>query len=112
MTTIDEALDRAAERLTGASEVAIACHMNPDPDALGSALGLSNYLRANGTATVVSFGNDPWTKPRWVLELPGHEALVPPAEFPKAPDLLVTCDAASLDRLGNLVGRVERAGEV
>ena len=112
MTTIDEALDRAAKRLGDATDVAIACHMNPDPDALGSALGLSNYLQANGVNTVVSFGNDPFAKPRWVLELPGHEALVPPAEFPKAPELLVTCDAASLDRLGSLVGRVDKAGEV
>ena len=112
MTTIDEALNTAAERLSSAAEVAIACHMNPDPDALGSALGLSNYLRANGATTTVSFGNDPWVKPRWVQSLPGNEALVAPADFPKAPELLVTCDAASLDRLGNLVGRVERAGDV
>ncbi|MEX2421455.1 MAG: DHH family phosphoesterase, partial [Actinomycetota bacterium] len=108
MTTTDEKLAAAAERLMNAPEVAIACHMNPDPDALGSALGLSNYLRAHGATTVVSFGNDPWVKPRWVEVLPGNEALVSSKEFPKAPEVLVTCDAASLDRLGNLVGRVEK----
>ena len=41
-------LGRAAEILSGADEVAIACHLNPDADALGSMLGLSNFLRARG----------------------------------------------------------------
>jgi phosphoesterase RecJ-like protein len=86
--------------------------MNPDPDAIGSMLGLSNFLRSRGVTTTCSFGNDPFEPPRWVTLLPGHEMLVPPAKFPKTPQLMVTCDCASLDRLGNLVGRVQKAGEV
>jgi nanoRNase/pAp phosphatase (c-di-AMP/oligoRNAs hydrolase) len=44
--------------------------------------------------------------------LPGSESIVAPAEFPKAPAVMVTCDTASIDRLGNLVGRVPKAAEV
>jgi bifunctional oligoribonuclease and PAP phosphatase NrnA len=43
-----EPLQRAAEVLGDATTVAIACHVNPDADALGSMLGLSAFLRARG----------------------------------------------------------------
>ena len=51
--------------------------MNPDADALGSMLGLSNYLRARGTRTVCSFANEPLDLPRWASLLPGTDRLVP-----------------------------------
>ena len=109
---IEDRLKEAAVALEAADSIALACHLNPDPDALGSMLGLSEVLRSRGKETVCSFGNEPFERPRWLAELPGSDALVPPAEFPKAPDMLVTCDAASLDRLGALVGRVSKAREV
>jgi len=105
-------LSRAAEVLRAADSVAMACHINPDPDALGSMLGLSEFLRSIGKETVCSFGNEPFESPRWLSELPGAEALVPPSSFPKAPAVFVTCDTASLDRLGALVGRASKAAEV
>jgi phosphoesterase RecJ-like protein len=105
-------LSRAAEVLGAADNVAIACHINPDPDALGSMLGLSEFLRSIGKDTVCSFGNEPFELPRWLSEFPGAEALVPPSSFPKTPAVFVTCDTASLDRLGALVGRASKAGEV
>lgn len=105
-------MKRAAEVLEAAQSVALACHINPDPDALGSMLGLSEFLRSLGKVTVCSYGNEPFERPRWLEELPGNDAVVPPAEFPKAPEILVTCDSASLDRLGALVGRVAKAKEV
>lgn len=109
---MSEQLRRAAEVLDAAPVVALACHINPDPDALGSMLGLSEFLRTRGKETVCSFGNEPFETPRWLEELPGREALVPPSGFPKVPDVFVTCDTASLDRLGALVGRVQKAREV
>ena len=105
-------LSRAAEVLRAADSVAMACHVNPDPDALGSMLGLSEFLRSIGKETVCSFGNEPFESPRWLSELPGAEALVPPSSFPKAPAVFVACDTASLDRLGALVGRASKAAEV
>jgi nanoRNase/pAp phosphatase (c-di-AMP/oligoRNAs hydrolase) len=37
--TIDGEMGRAASVLLAAERVALACHVNPDPDAVGSMLG-------------------------------------------------------------------------
>lgn len=108
----EEALRRAAEILSSAEDVALACHMNPDADALGSMLGLSNYLRSRGTRTICSYGNEPLDPPRWAALLPGHEHLVAPGAFPAEPAVMVTCDCASFDRLGVLGASASRAGEL
>ena len=105
-------LERAAEVLASADEVAIACHVNPDADALGATLGLSLFLRSRGTRTVCSFPNEPFEMPRWAEELPGRDALVEPRMFPKAPAVMVTCDVASMDRLASLAHVADRAGDV
>ena len=81
--------------------MAIACHLNPDADALGSMLGLELPASA-GEADCGSFANDPFELPRWISFLPGADHLVPPARFPEAPAVMVTCDCASFDRLGVL----------
>jgi len=108
----DAALARAAEILSEATEVALACHVNPDPDALGSMLGLSSFLRARGTATVCSFGNDPFERPRWVSALADPDALVEPRSFPPAPGVMVTLDCASMGRLGQLASAATKAGHL
>lgn len=92
----------AGDALEQAPTIAIACHVNPDPDAIGSMLGLSNFLRSRGKETICSYPNDPFDLPRWTSLLPGSEAMVPPREFPKAPAVMVTCDVASMDRLAML----------
>lgn len=110
--TEEEALRRAAGVLSKATDVAIACHMNPDADALGSMLGLSNFLRARGTRTVCSYGNEPLEPPRWAALLSGHDRVVPPSAFPAEPAVMVTCDCASFDRLGVLGAAASKAGEL
>jgi phosphoesterase RecJ-like protein len=105
-------MERAARVLSDATTVALACHENPDADALGSMLGLSNYLRERGTATECSFPNDPFDPPRWVELLPGHDALIHPKSFPKLPPVMVTCDVASMDRLAMLGATAVRAKEL
>jgi len=102
-------LARAVEALSEAPTIALACHVNPDADALGSMLGLSNHLRGLAKRTVCSFPNDPFEPPRWASMLPGTDALVPPSAFPKDPAVMVTCDVASLDRLASLGGPAVRA---
>src|ERR1700675_2191000 len=110
--TLAEAMDKAAGILAGSSDVAILCHLNPDPDALGSMLGLASYLGSRGIVTTCSFPNEPLDSPRWARLLPGSDALVPMKRFPDPPEVLVTCDCASLDRLGALAPVVQRASEV
>jgi phosphoesterase RecJ-like protein len=58
---------------------------------------------------VCSYGNEPLDPPRWAALLPGSEALVEAREFPRDPLVMVTCDAASMDRLGPLAGCAVRA---
>ena len=105
-------LRRAAEVLGGATTVAMACHVNPDADALGSMLGLSAYLRARGVETICSFPNEPLEPPRWASLLPGIDGLVEASEFPREPEVMVTCDCASADRLGRLQAPAARAREL
>ena len=108
----EQALRRAAEVLSGASEVALACHVNPDADALGAMLGLSAFLRRRGVVTACSYGNEPLETPRWATLLPGSGDLVPPSAFPSVPAVMVTCDCASFDRLGSLGSAAAQAAEV
>jgi phosphoesterase RecJ-like protein len=41
--------------------------------------------------------------------LPGNDALVPPGDFSKEPEVMVTCDVASTDRLGMLAHPASKA---
>jgi bifunctional oligoribonuclease and PAP phosphatase NrnA len=107
-----QVMERAAGVLREATTVALACHVNPDADALGSMLGLSNHLRAMGKTTICSFPNEPLEPPRWASLLPGTDALVRPSEFPKQPPVMVTCDVASMDRLAMLAPAAVRAKQL
>lgn len=103
----------ALTALRTASEVSLLCHVGPDGDALGSMLGLGTALRSNGTSVVASFGTatgEPFAVPAMYDFLPGLDLLVEPDDFPSAPELLVTFDTGSLDRLGSLSDRVAAAG--
>ncbi len=108
---VDEELVRAAKVLQQASSVALACHVNPDPDAIGSMLGLARYLAANGKEVVCSWGNQPFQRPRWLAALEGDGSVVEPTDFPTDPAVMVALDTATADRLGVLAGNAERAGE-
>jgi phosphoesterase RecJ-like protein len=110
--SLDGQLDRAARVLESASRVALACHVNPDPDALGSMLGLASYLAERGKEVVCSWGNKPLVRPRWMSVLDGAGYLVEAKDFPQNPELLVSLDTAAPDRLGALAPNAERAAEV
>ncbi len=103
---------RAAEVLSDATDVALACHVNPDADALGSMLGLSAFLRSRGVRTVCSYPNEPLEPPRWAMLLPGAGDLVPAKAFPKEPAVMVTCDCAAFDRLAQLGHAANQADEL
>jgi phosphoesterase RecJ-like protein len=102
--------DEAVRVLAGARSVALACHVGPDGDALGSMLALGLALRDLGADVVASWGGEPFAVPATYGFLPGLELLVPPERFPAAPDVFVTLDTGSTDRLGSLADRVSRAG--
>lgn len=92
--------------------VDLACHVGPDGDALGSMLALGIALRERGTRVRASFGSEPFVVPESYSFLPGLDLLVPAAEIPASPELLVTFDTGSADRLGSLEDRVAGAADV
>ncbi len=97
---IDPALaTQAWGLLRGATRILLLAHMNPDPDALGSALGLAHALAPLGKACVVACADPVPVSQRSFL--PGYEQVVnelPDEDF----DLVVALDAGDLTRYGAL----------
>jgi nanoRNase/pAp phosphatase (c-di-AMP/oligoRNAs hydrolase) len=103
-----KALLRAADALAAAGEVAVAGHTSPDGDALGSMLALALAAGTAGKRAVASFGGPFAVSTQYdFLDL---SPLVPPGEFPEAPEVMVAVDTAAPDRLGELQGAAGRAG--
>ena len=106
---------RAAKILDSADQVCLACHLRPDADALGSMLALAQALAArpgSPARVVASFGDAPFEVPAILRFLPGIDFLSPPVAFPARPQVMVTLDAASMDRLGSLAASAAAADEL
>jgi phosphoesterase RecJ-like protein len=110
-TEVDDALARAAHTVAGADTIALACHVNPDGDALGSMLGLFHVLRTAERDVVASFPQPFLVGPHY-RELPGLDLLTHPLDFPREPDVMVTFDCGSLGRLGDLEPAAKAAREL
>ncbi|GAA3461884.1 bifunctional oligoribonuclease/PAP phosphatase NrnA [Saccharothrix longispora] len=104
-------LTAAARVLSTATDVTLLAHVNPDADALGSALALGLALHRRGVTARVSFGA-PDEVPETLRDLDVAGLLVPASEVPAAPPVLVALDAGSVGRLGPLGDRVATAGVV
>ncbi|MEV5751436.1 bifunctional oligoribonuclease/PAP phosphatase NrnA [Actinoallomurus sp. NPDC052308] len=102
---------RAVDAIGRADEVCLACHVCPDGDALGSMLAFAQALRVLDKPFTASFG-DAFVVPRILRFLPGLDLLTDPADFPAEPDVMITFDAASSDRLGTLAANAGKAGEL
>lgn len=113
MTAVADALtadiDTAAALLASAHDVTLLAHVQPDADALGSALALGIALRRRGASVRVSFA-EPDRTPESLRPLDVLGLVVPADEVPAEPEVLVACDTASIGRLGALAGRVSTAG--
>lgn len=104
-------LAEVADVIRSAEDIALACHHHPDGDALGSMLAMHLLCADNGKQSVASFP-DPFVVGPHYEFLPGLDLCVPPAEFPDAPELLITFDLGAPDRLGSLRTAVDGAGTV
>ncbi|MGH2753439.1 MAG: DHH family phosphoesterase [Actinomycetota bacterium] len=101
--------DAAVAALRDADAVTIACHVNPDGDALGSLFGASLGLRTLEKKTFPTWGATPPEIPPGYEFLPGADSLVHPEEVPDNPVFLAV-DCGAIDRLGeNLVDAARRA---
>ena len=114
----DDDWARAIEIIGSAAQVCLACHIRPDGDALGSMLAVAHALTARAAAggrpaeVVASFGDRPFEIPPILRFLPGTGLLRPPEAYPARPEVMVTFDASSADRLGLLEGPAAAAGEL
>ena len=92
-------LEAAAEKLLAAQKLLITAHVNPDGDAIGSALALAAFLRGRGKEATVMIDD---RLPKNLSFLPGYDKIVRPEEGRKSDaELLVILDT-SLDRIGEV----------
>ncbi|MFI7614134.1 bifunctional oligoribonuclease/PAP phosphatase NrnA [Nonomuraea terrae] len=108
----DSQWERALELIGRADEVALACHVTPDGDALGSMLAVAFTLRRMGKRVVASFGDRHFVVPRLLRFLPGQDMLVAPEDYPAEPELMIVFDASTFERLGLLCSNAATAREV
>lgn len=109
MTIAEKDWREAIETIEGANEIVLACHQGPDGDALGSMLALQLALKKKGRDAVASWGSEPFSVPRHYAFLPHLDGLTPPEKVPNAPELMVTFDCGSFERLGTLESNARAA---
>ena len=100
--------DQAVEALRDATEVAIACHVNPDGDAVGSLLAAALGLRKLGKKTYISWGTKPLEPLVSFAFLVGMDDIVQPDEVPET-DTFLALDCGAGDRLGELESLAHKA---
>ena len=84
--------------LLAAQKIILCCHVSPDGDTLGSALGLARFLEQKGKEVIV-FVDDDINKS--LSFIPGIEKVRrPEAGVIVEADLFVVVDASSFDRVG------------
>jgi phosphoesterase RecJ-like protein len=77
-------------------QITVLSHINPDPDAIGTALGVYSWLKEqNYQAEVVNFSED---IPHFLDFLPYFSKIKRKMDFEDS--LIITCDCGSIDRVG------------
>ncbi len=98
---VASALSRAAHAIGLAPELALACHVTPDGDALGSMLAL-HHLAASAGKRVVTSWPDPFVAAACYRSIPGLGDAVASSAFPTDPACMLTFDCGSIKRLNEL----------
>ena len=93
----DAAWEKAVAALDAAGEVAVACHVFPDGDALGSMIGLGMFLARRGKKVWMGWGSSHLRVPLQYGFLPALDRIggAPPA----APEVFLAVDCATIGRL-------------
>lgn len=103
-------VEAAAKAIADSDSLALACHVGPDGDALGSMVGFGLAAKAAGKSVVASFGS-PFVVPG-NLQFLDSSLLVPPGEMPPEPETMVVFDAGSSERLGELAENAAAADKL
>lgn len=101
----------AADVLDRAFSIVVVAHVYPDADTIGAGLALAQVAAAAGKQVQVSFAA-PDALPESLATLPGGHLLVAPDTVRRDPDLVVTVDIPSVNRLGSLSELTVDAREV
>jgi len=103
MTTILFPYEEVKTMIDKAESITILSHLNPDADALGTALGIYALLRQDKSKKieVVNASKD---LPRYLDFLPNFSKIKHKMDYQES--LIISCDCGSADRLGfDLAGR-------
>lgn len=97
------------QMLEGAATLAIAGHVHPDGDCVGSCMGLYLYLKKNMPGLAVDiFLEEPQDVFSYIQDIDKVQTVCDPE---KAYDVFLTLDASSLDRIGVAGCCREKAGK-
>jgi phosphoesterase RecJ-like protein len=110
LAELEGALDRAADAIVAAPSVVLACHVDPDGDALGSMLALHHLCRSQGKPSIATWPEPFVVAPHYTF-LPGLEGCTKPEDAPADPGLMVTFDCGSLGRLRELAAAAAVAAQ-
>jgi len=95
--------DEVRTLIENAESITILSHLNPDADAIGTALGIYMMLRAQRDKKI-EVVNASATLPRYLSFLPGYQKIKTKIEYEKS--LIFACDCGNIERLGfDLSGR-------
>jgi bifunctional oligoribonuclease and PAP phosphatase NrnA len=105
---LSKAADVVRTAVDAGTTLALACHVSPDGDALGSLLGFAHLADAGRLKTVSS-----WPSPHPVAHhyrsIPGLDRGIAASEFPSQPPVMMTFDCGSLGRLVELKPAAQHA---
>ncbi len=108
-----ESISAVKNLLNSPKNIVVIGHKNPDGDAIGSCLGLSNFLRQKGHHVTTLMPNDFPDFLKWIPEATDITTYEKEAEKSKElvtnADLIFTLDFNALNRTGGLQGLLEIA---
>lgn len=96
------------QSLRAAESLVVACHVNPDGDALGSVLALTLGLQKIGKQAFATWGTKPLAAPPALSFLPGVDRLRDYEDVPETP-VFVALDCGAAHRLGEIEAVARRA---
>ncbi len=102
--------DGVVKTLKEADQIAIACHVNPDGDALGSLLAAALGLQKLNKTVFPTWAASPPELPFGYRFLPGADLIVDPKDLPEAP-LFLALDCGARNRLGEPLEEVAAAAK-
>ncbi|MFA7027154.1 MAG: bifunctional oligoribonuclease/PAP phosphatase NrnA [Sulfurovum sp.] len=101
-TALSLPYDKVQKKIEEAESVTILSHINPDADALGTALGIYHLLCANHKGKKIEVVNASKVLPKYLDFLPHYKKIKHKMDYKEG--LVITCDCGSPDRLGLDVG--------